>query len=187
VNYDGTIPGDGDTLTWDYWNPANYRGSITDTLDFSNPLFPEVVKEFLFVIQANGHDSPREQDGAGVKSWLYTFRHTSAGYIARIAQSGFWTDAATIDVLADTVKLTRRYRWDPADPTYWMEDFANLPSYLNAEYDFTVRGRDLRSTDQYRQYMYVNGAKTLLNVYNPVVLARWTGTLGQRVYLQMRR
>ena len=190
VNYDGTIPGDGDTLTWNYWYPANYKGTFTDTVDFSNPFDPQVVKEFYFVISASGHDSPKEQDGAGIKGWLYTFLRTSTGTIERLNQSGFWADGMTINVLADTVKLSRRYKWDPVDPSYWMEDFARLPGYLNTEYDFTVRGRDLALTDIYEQFMYVrpnpadvNSTKLRLNTYNASPVARWSGLGGQRFYL----
>ena len=161
---------------------------------FTDPANPTVVKEFYFVIRATGHDSPKEQDGAGIKSWLYTFLRTSSGTIERLNQSGFWSDAMTVNVLADSVRLVRRYRYDPADPSYWQEDFANLPGYLNQEYDVTVRGRDLGLTDIYEQFIYVRPdpfpepvVKLRLNTYNTSPVARWTGLQGQRVYLTMKK
>jgi hypothetical protein len=189
VNFDGTIAGDGDTLTWDYWNPANYKSSPLDTLDFSNPIDPQVVKQFFFVISATGHDSPKEQDGAGVKGWLYTFRRTDTGTVERLKTSGFWADGVTVNVLADTIQLNRRYALFP--PESWMDDYAALPGYLNTEYDFTTRGRDLRLADVYAQFMYVDSGagsiKLRLNAYNASVLARWTESMGQRFYLAMKR
>jgi hypothetical protein len=190
-NYDGTVAGDGDTLVWDWWNPANFKGGFTDTLDLTDPTNPVVVKEFYLVVNGAGHDHPKEPDGSGVKSWLYLFRRVSTGKLEKLSRSGFWTDGLTVNAYADTIRLVRRYPWTPLDPAAEIEAFASLPGYLNQEYDFTIRGRDFALADVYEQFIFLNtgaGAEKIrLNAYNTSVLSRWTGMMGQRVYLKMTK
>lgn len=183
VNYDGNAVPDGDTLWWDWFSPANFQGSTLDTLDFSDPFNPEIVKEFFFVIEADGHDHPKEPNGIG--SWLYVFRRVQTGTLERLKRSGFWTDGLTQDAFADTVRLVRRYPF--GDPVAASESFATLPSWLNVDYDFTIRGRDAALADKYDQFMFVDGEALKLNTLNTASLARWTGNRAQRVYIGMRR
>lgn len=187
-NHDGTVAGDGDTITWDWFKPANLNNPPTflDTLDFTS-IPPRVVKRFFFVIRANGHDHPREGDGAGVRGWYYEFRNTIDQSIARLNSSGAWVDATTPDVLLDTIKVTIRYPYVFEDPQPGSDAFAALPTFLNQNYNFMIRGRDFALLDEYSQFMFVNRVKLELNSYLASVLSRWTGKMEQQVYLQMKK
>ncbi|MDH3215771.1 MAG: hypothetical protein OEN01_05695 [Candidatus Krumholzibacteria bacterium] len=182
VNYDGTVIGDGDTITWDWWNPSNYKGTPQDTIDISDPFNIRVIKKFFFVLNGAGHDHPKEPLNAGVRSWIYTLHRTSSPtVIERVARSGFWTDGLVQNTLSDTIAFTIRYSF--IDDLGGFEAFRTLPSWLNEEYDITIRGRDLALTDVYEQFMFVNGDKVRLNAFNVSVLSRWTGEVRQRFYL----
>jgi hypothetical protein len=184
VNYDGTVVSDGDTIVWDWWNPANFKGNFTDTLDItSQPL--QVVREFFFVVNGTGHDHPKE-DGSGVKSWRYEFRRSdNPSQIERVGRSGFWRDALSVNVLSDTIRLVRRYPLFE-DPGGAM-NYASLPGWVNTEYDMSVRGKDFALGDVYEQYIFENKKKVRLNTFNMSSIARWTDAMGQRVYLKVKR
>jgi hypothetical protein len=172
-NHDGTAVGDGETVMWDWWNPANYHGSIADTLDLSDPPNVWVLKEWHFLIKAHGHDHAKEGSNAGVKSWFYQFRRSNdPSFIQPFANSGLWTDAVTVNSVCDTVTLTVRYPFFDAgaEQTAW----ENLPDWLNRGYDLSIRGRDTRSTDEFDQYMYVRRERTLINRYSTGMLGRET-------------
>jgi len=182
VNYDGTAIGDGDTISWDWWNPANYKGTPQDTIDISDPFDIRVIKRFFFVIKATGHDHLKETLNSGVKSWYYNLRRTSTPtVIERVARSGSWTDGQQVNTMSDTIAFTIRYSF--AEDLGGFEAFRVLPSWLNEEYHITVRGRDAAFSDEYEQFMFVNGSKVRLNSQKISSAARWTDTKSQRVYL----
>jgi hypothetical protein len=56
----------------------------------------------------------------------------------------------------------------------------SLPDWLQRGYDLTVRGRDTKSTDEFDQFMIVDGVRALINRYPTAVLGRETqeGTTG---------
>ncbi len=171
-NHDGTVVGDGGSVVWDWWNPANFHGSPGDTLDFSDPPRVWVVRELFFVVKGSGHDHPKEDKG-GVKSWFYTFtRSDDPTFVQPFARSGLWVDAAEVNALCDTVRLTVRYSLfdDPGGSMAWEA----LPDWLQRGYDVAVRGRDTKSTDEFDQFMFVNGMKTLINRYLTAALGRET-------------
>jgi hypothetical protein len=175
-HYDGTLVGDGGSVVWDWWNPANYHGSRLDTLDFSNVDTLYVVKEFYFVIRGDGHDHPKEASTGGVKSWLYQIRETEYPWdLVPFAQSGFWTDAATVNTVSDTVRLVVSYPHAYFDPEAEQEAFANLPDWFGRSYDLAIQGRDTKSTDEFSQWIYVERRKTLVNRYNIAPVGRLTG------------
>ena len=65
--------------------------------------------------------------------------------------------------------------------------FENLPDWVNRSYDFTLKGRDTRSTDEFDQFMFVNGVNTLINTYNTSVFGRETDTGEARFHLTIER
>ena len=87
--------------------------------------------------------------------------------------------------MCDTVKLTVRYSFfdDPGG----RNAFENLPAWLNRSYDFTLRGRDTKSTDQFDQFIFVNGVKTLINSYNSSAFGRETDTGEMGFHLTIAR
>lgn len=193
IDHDGNVISDGDTVLWDWWNPANFHGGFLDTLDISDPFNVKVVREFFFVIKASGHDSPKEGNGGGIASWRYDMRAPNAedpNAILRLFKSNFWTDGSTVNAFADTVLLRRVYRLDSGsqegDPG-GMENYKTLPPYLNTLYDIRIRGRDAAELDEYEQIMFINGNRVRLNSFKAAAVSRWTGVLGQRFYLRMRR
>ncbi len=185
-HYDGTLIGDGGSVAWDWWNPANYHGSILDTLDISDPTNLRVIKKFYFLIKGVGRDHPKEASTGGVKSWFYTFKRSDDPSVDQpFARSGVWADVATVNSVCDTVSLTVRYTF--FDPAAEQEAFANLPDWVNRSYDFAIRGRDTRSTDEFDQLIYVNGTRTLINRYAIGMLGRETGEGRMTFYLGVVR
>lgn len=171
-NHDGTVVGYGDSIVWDWWNPANYHGFIGDTLDIDPPNI-WVVKDFFFLVKGTGHDHPKEGSTSGVKSWYYTFsRSDDPSFLQPFGRSGSWHDAAAINTVCDTVKLRVRYSFfeDPGGTMAW----DNLPDWLHRSYDLKIRGRDTSSTDEFDQLMFVNGELTLINRYSIGTLGRET-------------
>lgn len=188
-NYDATVVGEGDTVVWDWWNPANFKGAVQDTLDQTDPLDPVVVKRFYFVVGGSGHDHPKEADGAGVKSWSYSFEEvgSSPPVFKTFARSsrGF-VDGVTVDVLSDTawVEFTYKHNTDPGGT-----EELNKPTsaFLDKEYEYVLMGRDLSVLDKFDQYIFYGGAKNLLNSYSTGDFARRTGELQQRFFLKLMR
>jgi hypothetical protein len=176
-NFDGFFAGDGDSIDWDWLAPANLdplMPSISDTVDFSvSP--PQTVKRWYFLVAATGHDHPKEPTGSGVKAWLYRFtRADDPNFEQPFARSGSWADGMTVNVLRDSVVLEVRYEWSFVDSTSSKEAWRNLPDWLNRGYDYSMQGRDTKSTDVFRQYMWVDGVRTLLNEFPTGVLGRRT-------------
>jgi hypothetical protein len=185
-HHDGTVAGDGDSIVWDWWNPANFHGVPGDTLDLSDPPNIWIVRDFFFLVEGSGHDHPKEGAGAGVKSWLYSFvRSEDPLYEQPFAQSGYWVDGTTVDAVSDTVWLHVRYSL--LDDPGGVAAFAALPDWIHRSYDYRLRGRDTASFDEFDQFMFVNGDKWLINSYNTGVLGRETEEGAMSFYLTITR
>ena len=190
-NYDGSAIGDGDTISWDWWNPANFRGQPGDTIDFSDPTNPEVVKEFYFVVKATGHDHPWENLDSGVKSWRYTFERVGSippifeVFARSSGESMDFVSGLVLDELSDTARVTFRYHLvnDPGGTSI----LNNLPDFLDRDYEYAVMGRDLSLADTFDQYVYFLGGKQLINSFNSGEFGRWTQEGRQRFFLQLKR
>jgi hypothetical protein len=187
-NFDGFVAGDGDSIQWDWLSPSNLDPvfpTINDTVDFTvNP--PQVVKQWYFVIEATGHDHPKEPTGSGVKAWLYRFtRADDPDFEQRFARSGVWVDGMAVDVLDDTFMFEVRYTLPLIDPMASINAWRNLPDWLNRGYDYHIQGRDTESTDVFSQYMWLDGMKVKLNEYNAAILGRRTAQRQLRFYIGM--
>jgi hypothetical protein len=163
VDHFGAIVTEGDTLTWDWWRPAN-----TDTIVIDGPdVFYQ--KKFYFVISAAGHDHPTEW-GSGIKNWYYLFFDTQ-GNFHRFSRAGSWVQGMTLNALADTFRVVFNYPLtDPRGDSV----FADLPRYFNKTYDATMKGRDTEIGDRFDQYMFVDGSRQIINSYPVSMLGRWT-------------
>ena len=170
---DNTI-GHGDTITWNWWRPAN-----TDTFNFQTLKFE---KKFQFIINASGHDHPMEPQ-SGVKNWLYSFYDPQSVFV-RFARAGAWVAGGELNALSDTFEVTFSYPLtDPAGD----EIFGNLPDWLDTTYDLVVQGRDTAIGEEFSQYMFINSGKVLLNVYPVSMLGRWTEERTVRFHLRIVR
>jgi hypothetical protein len=184
-NYDGvTLPTDGDTIVWDWWNPANYYGNPTDTLDFIGGEIV-VVKTFYFDIAAVGHDHPKDPTDSGVKNWFYLFTRMDNLLTQEIGRSGEWVSGPVVNILSDHAEFT--YRYNLADDPGGASFFANPPDLWNTEYEYSIYGRDIGTREEFRQYMFLDGEKTLINSYPAAPFGRWTETDRFRFYLEVRR
>jgi hypothetical protein len=156
-----------DTLTWDWWQPAN-----TDTVVF-NPGTGSLERKKVFEwrMQASGHDHPKDPINAGVEAWRY-FIYTGYGTPQQrfwpLARAGTaWVDGVSIDQMDETFALTFTYsRGDPAgdpdpDPN-GDEVFANLPAYFDD--DITV----------VLQWVWLNGVRVLDNSFSAASYGRYT-------------
>jgi hypothetical protein len=183
--HDGTLAGDEDSVVWDWWNPANYHGSISDTLEIEPPNI-WVVKEYFFLINGTGHDHPKEGNNAGVKSWFYNFKRSDdPSFIQPLAQSGMWTDGLAVNSLSDTVWLKVKYSYtdDPGGSIA----FAALPDWVHQSYNLSIRGRDTGSADRFNQYMFVDSQRRWLNDYNTSAMGRATEEGTMRFHLTIVR
>ena len=153
--HDGQVIGNGDTLRWDFWNPAN-----ADTFDF---VIGARKKQFQFFINATGKDHPHEKPGSGVKSWLYTFRRADdPTIIERFARAGTWSNGQFTNALADTFTYTVVYPIpDGAGDTV----FATLPDWMNQSWNYGIIGRDIASSVEFDQLMILNGERVKINSY----------------------
>ncbi|MEJ2720033.1 MAG: hypothetical protein P8181_02670 [bacterium] len=184
--HDGTVIGDGDSVVWDWWNPANFHGNSADTLDLSDPPNIWIVRDFCFLVRGFGHDDPKDGANSGVKSWLYSFtRSEDPAFVQPFARSGYWVDGATVNALSDTVWLHVRYSF--LDDPGGQQAFANLPDWVHRSYDFSIRGRDTGLLEEFQQFMYVNGDKWLINRFNVGALGRETGTGTMSFHLTITR
>lgn len=174
----------GDTITWDWWHPANLGASPTDTIDVNNG---NIIKKFHFVVRATGHDHPLEQDGSGVKAWKYTFLEvgSSPPTFVNFGRSGVFVDGTTVNVLADTAEVV--FRYNPVTDPGGFNTLATQGGFLDKEYEYTVMGRDLSILDVFEQKMFYSGGLVLLNAYNSAEYGKWTGELQQRFYLKLIR
>jgi hypothetical protein len=101
-----------------------------------------------------------------------------------LLRSGYWADGITVDTLSDTLRVVFEYPLlDPNGDTV----FDDLPSFLNQGYNFSVKGRDTAMSEEFQQYMFLNGQKTLLNEYPVSQLGRWTEEGRLQFYFAMRR
>ena len=165
---------EGDTIYWNWWKPAN-----TDTFNEQTIKFE---KFFYFSVNAFGHDHPTES-GGGVKNWLYYFFDLD-GVFNRFARAGAWVLGQDISVISDSMKVT--FSYSPLDPT-GNEIFADPPSWVNKTYDLVIKGRDTFVGEEYRQFMFIQGAKVLINSYPHSNLGRWTGEETLRFHLKFFR
>ena len=185
-HHDGTLARDGESVVWDWWNPANFHGSIGDTLDLSDPPNLWVVREFFFLVKGLGSDHPKEGSMGGVRSWFYEFtRSDDPAFNQPFGRAGYWADGITVNSVCDTVKLKIRYSYtgDPGGKLAWEA----LPDWVNRWYDFNIRGKDTGSTDTFDQFMFVNGMKTKINTYSTAALGRETEKGTMRFYLTIVR
>ncbi|UCG52268.1 MAG: hypothetical protein JSW58_01555, partial [Candidatus Latescibacterota bacterium] len=187
VNYDGTVIASGDTIYWDWWNPANYNGLPTDTL-FIDIGTGEVwvVKEFYFDINATGHDHPKEDVNFGVQGWYYLFHRVDDGTFHKFARARSWVAGPSPNVLSDRHLQTYRYLLDPGDPG-GRSILDDPPDFWDSEYEFSIYGRDIGLGAEFEQYMFVNEEKRKLNSYQTAGLGRWTETATRTFYLRMMR
>jgi hypothetical protein len=182
---DGTAVEDGGSVVWDWWRPANFHGAVIDTLDTSDPTNLQVVREFIFLVKAEGRDHPKEERG-GVKSWKYTVqRSDDPSIVLPLGRSGTWVEGSQTNTLCDTIRFTVRYSY-LGDPGGW-NAWRSLPDWLNQSYDVSMLGRDTGPSDEFDQYMFVNGAKTLINSYSIASLGRHTEEGSMRFSLLMSR
>lgn len=181
---DGTMLADGDTIRWSWANPSNFTGAIIDTLDFTDPTNPLVVRKFRFTLAASGHDHPTEQLNSGVKSWRYTF--VNNGFTPprseTFGRAGVWRDGVTVNVLDEAVEITFRYSLmnDPGGHI-----IRASTDFFDKEIECTLQGRDRSSTDEFTQKEVIDGGKITLNQYNVSEEARRTEQLTRRFYLSM--
>jgi hypothetical protein len=164
----------GDTITWDWWHPAN-----ADTFNEQTLMFE---KTFKFVVNASGHDHPWET-ASGVKNWFYSF-FDPQGTFVRLMRAGSWVPGSTLNILSDTLSIT--FTYELTDP---MGDavFANLPGYVNEIYDFVLQGRDTATDQFFSQYMFVNGVQEKINEYPVSILGRWTEERSFQFHFRMIR
>ena len=180
-NYDGTGP----DVVWDWWNPSNFHGNTADTLDVSGGGV-DVVREFYFVINGEGRDHPKERDRGGVKQWLYTIHPAGdPSQIVPLGRSGIWVEATQVNELHDVIRFTVRYSLLD-DPGGW-KAWAALPDWIGQAFDITLRGRDTALGEEFRQYVFVNGDKALINQYPVSVFGRQTGDATVRTSISITR
>ncbi|UCG51252.1 MAG: hypothetical protein JSW58_13805 [Candidatus Latescibacterota bacterium] len=178
-NHDGTMVPDTDTLVWDWWNPAREGFNLEDPTNVLR------FKEFYFVIEATGHDHWKDPDGSGVKSWYYEFRHTDdPSRFEEFGRANSWVEGITVNALSDTFRVRFEY---PFEDVNGDSVFDNLPPWVNEGYDYIVKGRDTANFEEFSQFMYVNGQKTLINQYTTSSLGRWTQEGSLNFYFVMRR
>jgi hypothetical protein len=176
-NHDGAIVRHGDTLRWDWWAPEN-----TDTLDVSSG---ERKKRFTFLIRANGHDDPRDPVGSSIKAWRYFFvAADNPVLLYNFARAGAWVATLEADALSDTVTWEVRY---PSNDINGDTVFSDLPIWINRGWDYAIRGRDTSASDQFEQYVYIDGDTQLLNAYNVSDFGRRTESGFQRFFIELKR
>jgi hypothetical protein len=174
-------------IVWDWWNPANFHGSRSDTLDITDLPNIWVVREFYFLVKGEGHDHPTERDRGGVKAWRYLFRRSDdPSTTVPLGRAGLWVEGSETDALCDTVRFTVRYSFYD-DPGGW-KAWAALPDWFGHSYDVTLRGRDTGLFERdFRQFMFVDGDKRLINSYPVASLGRYTEERSARIHLSITR
>jgi hypothetical protein len=191
-NFDGTDVDPDSAVVWNWLKPANLNPifpSINDTVDFTAPGGPQVVKKWFFIIRADGHDHPKDPVASGIKSWMYLFKYADdpLRLETRFGSCGNWCDANTVSALRDTFKLTVSYEWSLGDSAFSQEALRNLPSYFNTDYQFEVMGRDKASFESFEQFMGFDdqGNPNQINSYSVAPLARVTQQLTTPFRLRM--
>ncbi|UCG53470.1 MAG: hypothetical protein JSW58_07925 [Candidatus Latescibacterota bacterium] len=177
-NHSGESIGDGETLVWDWWEPVD-SGLVVIGSELKK------TKTFYFVIEATGHDHPKEREGSGVYSWFYQFANVGIPGTQKFARSENWVDGIMVNALSDTFEWVAVY---PSDDMNGDEVFVNNPPEWNDKsYDFSVMGRDLPSNEVFDQYVFVNGQRQPINSYSAAQLGRWTSPDGSRFHIVLRR
>jgi hypothetical protein len=188
LNYDGVIaPTDRDTIVWDWWNPSNYTGNPEDTTEYDLQTEKTYAKKtFYFEINAAGHDHWKENSRFGVRAWEYSFirmdtRETEPFFEGQDA----WLSGTLPNVFSKRFSVTYRYdiAADPGGRSFW----GNPPAFWNAEYRFSIQGRDIPQSTNFEEYMFVQGEKKLLNSTPHGPCGRWTETKQLRFFLKVAR
>lgn len=174
----GATVADGDTIVWDWWAPADSGFVISGQTVYW-------TKTFIFVIEASGHDDPREEAAAGGLSWRYTFEYSdSPGNFYRFGRSQTWVDGITQVALGDTHVFVAK-----VPPTDMQGDslFGNLPVWNDESFEFEVKARDVPRNKSFTQYMIYNGEWQLTNQYVTDRAAAETLPRGQRFHIKLVR
>ena len=186
-----------DTLTWNWWKGVGWPySSQLDTLQF-DIITGEVnfIKRFYWELKGWGHDHPKDPDGSGIKSWRYIMRN-GAGNIVRLGLSGDWIENLDdggdiiINRLDDRFQLTVRYNSsfetppDPFGDVFWND----RPSWLDDDYTVEILARDTPAiSDEFEQYIFVNGNKVLVNSFQAACFGRRTETRTFSFHFRMVR
>jgi hypothetical protein len=174
-SHDGTVVRHGDTLTFDWWSPEN-----ADTVDLAAG---ERKKQFSFTITATGHDDARDAAGSAIKGWRYFFIAVdNPALLYDFGRAGSWVEALQDDVLSDVVTWTVTY---PLDDINGDSVLANLPIWMNREWDFAIRGRDTGPSDTFQQLVHVNGETIPVNQYGTWEYGRRTEAGFQRFFIRL--
>ncbi len=177
-NEAGAIVGDSQTLFWNFWEPADSE-LVVDGPEL------KIRKTFFFVLDAAGHDHPKERQGSGVFSWYYQFeRGDEEGVYDPFGRSGNWVDGLDVNALSDTIRWVVEY---PVSDVNGDEVFNNLPGWIDRWYEFSVMGRDIESNEIFEQYVFFYGEKQLANSYLTDLLGRWTAPGSQRIKFSIVR
>ncbi len=177
-NENGDMVGDSQTLFWNFWEPADSELVIVGT-DL------KVRKMFFFVVDATGHDHPKERQDSGVFSWFYQFeRESEPGIYDSLGRSGNWVDGIAVNSLKDTIRWVVEY---PVSDVNGDEVFNNLPGWIDRWYDFSVMGRDIPRNESFDQYVFFYGEKQLANSYLTDLLGRWTAPGNQQIKFSIVR
>ncbi|UCH83940.1 MAG: hypothetical protein JSW50_16120 [Candidatus Latescibacterota bacterium] len=177
-NHTGEEIGDGGTIVWNWWEPVDSGLTVENSQLMK-------TKTFYFVIEATGHDDPRERPGSGVYSWFYEFIDVGSSSTSQFARSDRWVDAATVNALSDTFTWVAIY---PEADVNGDDVFVNNPPSWNGQsYDFSVVGRDLPSNESFTQRMFVDGENQLIKQYPTGELGRWTVRGELRFRIELRR
>jgi hypothetical protein len=189
VNYDGVVASeDVDTVTWDWWHPANFTGNPDDTLETDTQTNKVYAKRTFYMnLDASGHDHPKEQERFGVGQWIWTLLGVGDSESESFFSEGqdAWQDGVANNEFDRRFEITYRYEiaTDPGGRSIW----ADPPSFWNKEYRVRIQGRDLPSNSEFREYIFINGSMVLLNAYQGTPLARWTQTGQFRFFLKVAR
>jgi len=174
-----------DTLTWDWWRPAN-----TDTIDFRfDP--PIRKKTFRWRLRASGHDDARDSYGSGLKSWRY-FVLSDAGTARErfwpLGRSGdIWVDSHELNALDEAVEVT--FYYDIVDVN-GDTVFDALPGYMGRSLTVRLRGRDTHTNwlePEFEQYVLLGGNWSLQNSFLAADYGRWTGEREVTFHFRMVR
>lgn len=189
LNYDNVVASENvDTITWDWWHPANFTGNPDDTLE-TDPETQKVYakKTFYLDLQATGHDHPKEAQRFGVRQWIWTLLRTDNFESEPFFSEGqdAWQDGAVPNAFDRRFEITYRYEiaTDPGGGSLW----ASPPSFWNKEYRVSIQGRDIASNTEFAEYIFINGSRVLLNAYQATPLARWTENGRFRFFLKVAR
>jgi len=165
-----------DTLTWDWWKPAN-----SDTIVF-NPSAGTIERKkvFRWRIGAAGHDHPKDPINAGIQAWRY-FIYTGYGTASQkfwpLARAGTaWVAGPALNQLAEAFALTFVYsRGDiNADPN-GDAVFASLPAYFDDDITIVLVGRDTPPiAPAFEQWVWLNGGRVLDNSFAAASYGRYT-------------